>query len=82
MCSCKNNEQSKNNGNPMGNKKIVEIKNDYQPGIDWKLVWADEFESNEIDQNNWSLQIVKAGRFNEEWQRYTASSENAYVKDS
>ncbi len=66
----------------MGNKKIVEIKNDYQPGIDWKLVWADEFESNEIDQNNWSLQIVKAGRFNEEWQRYTASSENAYVKDS
>jgi beta-glucanase (GH16 family) len=43
------------------------------------LVWADEFDQDTIDGNNWNLQVVEAGRFNAEWQRYTNSSENAYI---
>ena len=48
----------------------------------WDLKWSDEFEKETIDQNNWTLQIVKAGRFNEEWQRYTENSKNAYIENN
>ena len=54
---------------------------DYRPGAGWQLVWADEFAAGTIDESNWTRQVVKAGRFNEEWQRYTDGSENAYVRD-
>lgn len=53
----------------------------YHPGPDWKLVWSDEFHGNTIDENNWNFQVLEAGRFNQEWQRYTNSKENAYIKD-
>lgn len=46
----------------------------------WKLVWADEFEDDEINKDNWNFQEVEAGRFNEEWQRYTKSDKNAYIE--
>jgi beta-glucanase (GH16 family) len=59
------------------------LENDtYQPDTGWKLVWSDEFQGDSIDANNWNLQVVEAGRFNDEWQRYTNSSENAYVDNS
>ncbi len=47
----------------------------------WTLVWSDEFDQKEIDPDNWNFQIEKAGRFNEEWQRYTNNSKNAYIDD-
>jgi beta-glucanase (GH16 family) len=47
-----------------------------------KDVWSDEFQSDTIDAANWSHQVVDAGRFNEEWQRYTNSTENAYIEDN
>ena len=49
----------------------------YQPGDEWELAWADEFESGTINPDNWNYQVEKAGQFNDEWQRYTNSSENA-----
>ena len=58
-----------------------EVGGSYDPGAGWKLSWADEFEGEVLDTNNWNRQVVEAGRFNEEWQRYTNSSENAYLKD-
>ena len=48
----------------------------------WDLVWADEFDSNELDTKNWNRQIVEAGRFNDEWQRYTDAPRNAYIENS
>jgi beta-glucanase (GH16 family) len=53
-----------------------------QPGEDWNLVWSDEFEADSIDATNWNFQVEEAGRFNEEWQRYTKSRDNAYIEDS
>lgn len=51
----------------------------FNPGQDYKLVWSDEFRGDAIDTNNWNFQVEEAGRFNDEWQRYTNSSENAYI---
>jgi beta-glucanase (GH16 family) len=53
----------------------------YQPGEPWKLVWSDEFDGDTLNEKNWNRQVVKAGRFNEEWQRYTDSTDNAYVEN-
>ncbi|MEM7575697.1 MAG: glycoside hydrolase family 16 protein [Bacteroidota bacterium] len=51
----------------------------YTPGEGWELVWADEFDADTLNLNNWNRQIVRAGRFNDEWQRYTDSGSNAYI---
>jgi len=48
---------------------------------EWELVWSDEFNSDAINLNNWIFQVLEAGRFNDEWQRYTNSSKNAYIDD-
>jgi beta-glucanase (GH16 family) len=47
----------------------------------WKLVWSDEFNGTTLDTLNWNFQVEEAGRFNDEWQRYTNSSENAYIEN-
>lgn len=59
------------------------LKDDtYHPGAHWKLVWSDEFSGTTIDTSNWTRQVEAAGRFNDEWQRYTSSSENAYIDNN
>lgn len=47
----------------------------WKPGADWALVWADEFDGDTLDASSWNRQVEPAGRFNEEWQRYTDSEE-------
>lgn len=54
---------------------------DYDPGPGWELIWADEFDQDQLDASNWNQQVVEAGRFNDEWQRYTDNPENAYLED-
>ncbi len=54
----------------------------YQPGLDWELAWSEEFDTDSIDVNNWNFQVVEAGHFNDEWQRYTNSSDNAYIENN
>ncbi len=53
----------------------------FNPGDAWTLVWSDEFDGDSLNMENWNRQIVQAGRFNEEWQRYTDSEENSYVEN-
>ncbi len=62
-------------------EKGAQNKNPYNPGKDWRLVWSDEFDSETIDLQNWNFQVLEAGHFNDEWQRYTNSVKNAYVED-
>lgn len=50
-------------------------------GTDWNLIWSDEFNGDKIDKTKWNFQVEKAGRFNEEWQRYTNSSKNAFIEN-
>ena len=60
--------------------KNPESQGDYDPGEGWTLVWSDEFEGEELNPANWNRQVEPAGRFNDEWQRYTDSEENAFVE--
>ncbi len=53
----------------------------FQPGPGYTLSWADEFEGTEPDTSNWNRQVLEAGHFNGEFQRYTDSDENAYLED-
>lgn len=59
----------------------MKAQTQYNPGTDWNLIWADEFEGKKLDEAKWNRQVEKAGRFNEEWQRYTKSKKNAYVEN-
>jgi beta-glucanase (GH16 family) len=53
----------------------------YIPGEGWNLAWSDEFDGDTLNDANWNRQIVQAGRFNEEWQAYTDSEDNAWVEE-
>lgn len=57
-------------------------KNEYNPGDDWKMIWSDEFSQKTLDETKWNRQVEPAGRFNEEWQRYTKSIDNAYIENN
>ena len=74
LVSCNTNGTSNN-----ANQKPAE--GSFQAGEGYTLAWADEFEGSIIDSANWNLQVLKAGQFNDEWQRYTNSAENAYIED-
>ncbi len=84
LLSCKNKGKTNNFDDQKKVKNSVSKINEdtYQPGVDWNLVWSDEFETNTIDVNNWNFQVEEAGRFNDEWQRYTNNSQNAYIDDN
>jgi beta-glucanase (GH16 family) len=51
-------------------------------GDEWQLIWSDEFEGPELNTYFWNRQVEKAGRFNEEWQRYTNKKANAYLENN
>ena len=84
LLSCKESIVKNNSGDQKKVKDAVSNlkKETYQPGVDWNLVWSDEFEADKIDSDNWNFQEEAAGRFNDEWQRYTSSKENAYIDNN
>jgi beta-glucanase (GH16 family) len=59
----------------------IQAQNTYNPGNEWKLLWSEEFDQKKLDKKKWNRQVEKAGKFNEEWQRYTKSKKNAYVEN-
>lgn len=83
LLSCVNNEKKSDSQEVNTAKNPVKSQSEdfFEPGQDWKLIWADEFDKDYIDENNWNFQVLEAGRFNDEWQRYTSSSENAYIEE-
>lgn len=82
--SCKNKVEKTSTDDKKKSKNVMSKlnKDNYQPGTDWKLAWSDEFEANTIDKSIWNFQVVEAGRFNDEWQRYTDSNDNAYIENN
>lgn len=77
-------------GNPIGKKpkrnqrrKInypAKNRDNYKVGKKWDLVWADEFEGDKLNDENWTRQIMPKP-FNDEWQQYFDHQENSFVKD-
>ena len=45
------------------------------------LVWNDEFGGSELDETKWSRLVLPAFTYNSELQAYTASTDNADVRD-
>ncbi len=84
LTCCVDKAKKSNNENPKEamNEAINLDEDTYEPGSNWQLVWSDEFNSDSINSNNWNFQVEEAGRFNDEWQRYTNSSDNAYIEDN
>jgi beta-glucanase (GH16 family) len=80
-CVDKGKKNSTDNKQKVKNSTSNLNKDTYVPGLEWKLDWSDEFEGDTIDENNWNFQVEAAGRFNDEWQRYTNSSNNAYIEN-
>lgn len=79
IISCNSNPK-KNNIDIQNNE--IKSANQIETNSNWELVWSDEFDSDSINTDFWNLQVVKAGRFNDEWQRYTNSNENAYIDNN
>ena len=65
----------------MKNQSSESITEVQKTSLDYRLVWADEFDGKTLNSKNWNRQVVKAGQFNEEWQRYTKSKKNAYIEN-
>lgn len=65
-----------NANNGMIKNNIIDT---WEPGSGWTLKWSDEFNTSKLNADKWSFQEAAAGRFNNELQMYTKSSENCFV---
>jgi beta-glucanase (GH16 family) len=79
LISCKNKEL-KNTTEHKEKNILSKTETQYKPGEEWELTWSDEFDTETINEDNWTAQVLKAGNFNDEWQRYTNSDENVYIE--
>ena len=66
--------------NCSGSKK-EKADDSYRQKNNWKLVWSDEFESQNINPDNWNFVLWDAGRVNNEWQRYVEDTSNFKIED-
>jgi beta-glucanase (GH16 family) len=66
-----------------GAQTEYENRDSYDPGAKWKLVWQDEFEGSRLDTSIWSYDLGQGqwGWGNNEWQVYTSSAENIWLRD-
>ena len=48
---------------------------------DWKLVWADEFDGDELDLSKWTHETGNDGWGNNELENYTKDQKNSYLQD-
>ena len=62
-----------------GNTQSKKDKSQIDP--DYKLVWEDDFNGNELNHEDWNIELHDPGWVNQEWQEYVDSDENIYVKD-
>jgi len=83
LVSCNGNKKKKIDLNEAVKTKIVYPasnlnEDNYNPGENWTIDWSDEFKDS-ILSSDWSRQEYPQGNWNKEWQKYTASDENAYI---
>ena len=59
---------------------------DLKPNIpdneEYKLIWHDEFDGDELDRSIWNVELHEPGWVNEELQEYVDSPENIKVANS
>lgn len=47
----------------------------------YTLKWADEFDGDSLNRDDWNVELHEPGWVNAEWQQYVDSKENIQVKD-
>ncbi len=47
----------------------------------YTLKWEDNFDGEELNRNDWNVELHEPGWVNEEWQSYVDSEENIYLED-
>lgn len=62
-------------------KKSMQKKIDIKQK-EYLLIWEDNFNQKELDSTKWNRQVEPAGRFNNEWQRYTNDKKNAFIRNN
>ena len=62
-------------------KKYGIIDEEENEVLQWELVWADEFDSEEIDESKWNKLRWRPGWVNNEQQAYTDRDINLYLDD-
>ena len=50
------------------------------PSADWDLIWADEFDGNELDLSKWNKLRWRPGWVNNELQAYTGRDINIFLE--
>ncbi|MEM7136974.1 MAG: family 16 glycosylhydrolase [Myxococcota bacterium] len=48
---------------------------------DWELVWSDEFDGQDLDQDKWGIRQWPAKKVNDEDQAYTAREKNLRIEE-
>jgi len=62
--------------------ECVNLLDDYNIVNEWgDIVFEDQFDSSEIDEDKWNFEEWPAYAFNYEEQAYTSRQENAYIED-
>lgn len=51
-------------------------------GMDWRLIWQDEFDGTQLDRTKWNLDIGYTGESNAELEIYTDRQENLRLENS
>ena len=58
---------------------------DLKPNIpdneEYKLIWHDEFDGDELDRSIWNVELHEPGWVNEELQEYVDSPDNIKVEN-
>lgn len=47
----------------------------------YRLVWEEQFEGENLNLNDWNIEVHEPGWVNHELQEYTTSSANTYIRD-
>lgn len=61
------------------NTRSIPVKN--KGAQEYKLVWEDEFEGDQLNTDDWNYEYHEPGWVNAELQEYVDSEKNTYVKD-
>ena len=59
------------------NKKLKNLTYD-----NYELIWQEDFEGNELNRQDWNVELHEPGWVNKELQEYVDSEENIRVSDS
>ncbi|MCR5075655.1 MAG: family 16 glycosylhydrolase [Ruminococcus sp.] len=73
-------EESSSNADKTSAGEDATVEATQAPELEgYKLLWHDEFEGTELNQENWNMEPHQPGWTNQELQEYTTSTDNIYV---